>query len=383
MTSADAGLRVFAAPARYVQGPGALGALGSLLAEHGSRALVIGDTLVLDLLGDRVRAVLEPHGVSATCRALRGDITADAADTLAAPAADGDTALVDVVVGLGGGKSLDAAKAVALRLDRPVVTVPTIASNDSPTSAAVAMYDDRHVLVAVDHLRMNPVAVVVDTELIAAAPTGFLRAGVGDALAKKYEARGCADGTGLTPLGTRPLLTGLAIADACWSTIQEFAVPGLRDCDRGMVTPALEALVEAVVLMSGLGFENGGLSLAHSLTRGLMPARGASTAMHGHQVAWALLVQREVEGADDPELAELATFLTRVGLPTSLAELGMSEATPQEVDEIARLTMTAPHLDNLVRPTTQDDVVAAIRRVEHRARTQSDTRATASTATAP
>jgi len=207
-------LRIFAAPSRYVQGPGALEALGPLLAEHGTRPLVIGDAFVLDLLGERMGSLLVEAGLSATYRVLEGDITAAAADALAAPGADVDTGDVDVVVGLGGGKSLDAAKAVALRLDRPVVTVPTIASNDSPTSAAVAMYDDGHVMVGVDRLRTNPAAVVVDTELVVAAPTAFLRAGVGDAIAKRYEAAGCFAGTGVTPLGTRPLLTGVAIAYA-------------------------------------------------------------------------------------------------------------------------------------------------------------------------
>jgi glycerol dehydrogenase len=364
-----------------VQGPGALEALGPLLAEHGTHPLVIGDAFVLDLLGERVRTLLSDHGLSASYRVLTGEITATTADELAAPGADVDTATVDVVVGLGGGKSLDAAKAVALRLDRPVVTVPTIASNDSPTSAAVAMYDDRHVMVGVDRLRVNPAAVVVDTELVVAAPVAFLRAGVGDAIAKRYEARGCLDGSGLTPLGTRPLLTGVAIADACFATIRRHAVAGLRDCEAGRVTPDVEALVEAVVLMSGLGFENGGLSLAHSLTRGLMPARGASAALHGQHVAWALLVQREAEGADEEELGELTGFLADVGLATRLADLGLVDATAEEIEEIARLTMAAPHLANLARAVSHDDVVAAVQRVE--ARAQSATSTTASTATTP
>ena len=75
-----------------------------------------------------------------------------------------------------------------------------------------------------------------------AAPVAFLRAGVGDAIAKKYEARGCLDGSGNTPLGTRPLLTGVAIADACFETIRRHAAAGLRDCEAGEVTPDVGAL---------------------------------------------------------------------------------------------------------------------------------------------
>lgn len=356
-----AGLRVYAGPLRYLQGPGALDALGSVVEAYGPRPVVVTDAFVEELLGARVRTILSAAGLRPEVRLLPGEITAAAADELTASVRDAGTG---VVVGLGGGKSLDAAKAVAHRLDVPVVTVPTIASNDSPTSRAVAMYDDTHRLVSVDQLRANPHAVVVDTALVAAAPVAFLRAGVGDAIAKRFEAAGCAAGSGVTTLGTRPLAVGAAIATAAYDAIRAHGVAGLAACERGEVTDDLEALVEAVVLLSGLGFENGGLSLAHSLTRGLMQARGAQQALHGQHVAWATLVQRTAEGADD--VADLRAFLREIGLPVTLPELGMPDPTDDEVRAIARVTMGAPHLANLAVPVTEDDLVDAIRRVERR-----------------
>jgi glycerol dehydrogenase len=360
------GVRVFAAPGRYLQGPDALDELGRVLAGYGPRPLVVLDGFVRDLLGTRIDAILAAEGLTATYRLLDGEITPAAADRLSDLSGLPEESVrgLGVVVGVGGGKSLDAAKAVALRLGRPVVTVPTVASNDSPTSAAVAMYDDHHVMLSVDRLAQNPVAVVVDTRLVAEAPVAFLRAGLGDALAKKFEAEGCAAGTGVTPLGTRPLATGLAIADACYRTIRRHGAAGIRDCAAGVVGPDLEALVEAVVLMSGLGFENGGLSLAHSLTRGLMPARGAGSAMHGEHVAWALLVQRAVEGADDAELADLAGFLAEVGLPATLHELGLVAPSTEELAEIVRLTLAAPHLANLAVAVDAEDLLRAVDRIE-------------------
>ena len=68
------------------------------------------------------------------------------------------------MIGLGGGKSLDSAKGVAVLLDRPMFTVPTIASNESPTSASIAIYDDHHVMIAVDRMERNPELVLVDAE---------------------------------------------------------------------------------------------------------------------------------------------------------------------------------------------------------------------------
>jgi glycerol dehydrogenase len=357
-------LRVFAGPLSYVQGPGALDQLGDLVAANGPRPVVVTDAFVLELLGERVEGVLRGAGLRPEIRVLPGEITAGAADEIAASVADVSTGLV---IGLGGGKALDAGKAVSLRLGVPVVTVPTVASNDSPTSKAVAMYDDQHRMVSVDQLPANPHAVVVDTALIAAAPVHFLRAGVGDAVSKTFEAAACAAGTGVTTLGTRPLRIGAAIAAAAYATLREHAVPGLAACGRGEVTDDLEALVEAVVLLSGMGFENGGLSLAHSLTRGLMQARGASSALHGQHVAWATLVQRVAEYAADEEVAELRGFLREVGLPVTLPELGMDAPTADEVRDIARVTMTAPHLANLARPVSEGDLVAAILEVDNQA----------------
>ncbi len=354
-------LRIFAGPLRYVQGPGALDSLGSLVAPYGPRPVLVTDPFVRDLLGDRVTGILSAAGLSPAVRVLDGEITAAASDAITDSVRDVGAG---VVVGLGGGKSLDAAKAVALRLGLPVITVPSIASNDSPTSKAVAMYDDDHRMVSVDQLASNPHAVVVDTALIAAAPAHFLRVGVGDAVAKRFEAAACAAGTGVTTLGTRPLLVGSAIADACYAAVRAHAAAGLAACERGEVTSDLENLVEAVVLLSGMGFENGGLSLAHSLTRGLMRARGACSALHGQHVAWATLVQRVAELAPEVEVADLRTFLRSVLLPVSLSDLGMPDPTDEEIRGIAAVTMTAPHLANLARPVTEDDVVAAIVEVE-------------------
>ena len=104
-------------------------------------------------------------------------------------------------------------------------------------------------------------------------------------------------GTGKTPFGTRPLHTAIVIADACYQTLRKHAADALEAVERREVeaTTRSKSVVEAAILMSGLGFENGGLSVAHSLTRGLVKARGAKEAVHGDQVAYGLLVQLAFE----------------------------------------------------------------------------------------
>lgn len=354
-------LRIFGSPRRYVQGPGALDQLGTSARPYGSNPVLVGDVHVMTMLGEKLRGLCVAEGLEPFCLTLEGEITRPAIAGLQARLGDLDASLV---IGVGGGKSLDAAKALAVKLGKPVFTVPTIASNDSPTSAAIAMYDDNHVMIAVDRMDANPDLVLVDTALIAQAPVTFLLAGIGDAISKKFEADGCLGGTGVTPFGTRPLLTAIAIADCCYRTIRQHGVAAVAACKRKEVTPELEAVIEAAVLMSGLGFENGGLSLAHSLTRGIVKTRDAMDAIHGYQIAWALLAQWAAEERSDQDILDLMAFYREIGLPASLPELGMRNPTAREIDQMAEWTMVAPHLANLDRPVDPAMLAAAIRRVE-------------------
>lgn len=339
-------IRAFGGPRLYIQGPGALRELGGIVAGIAGHAAVVGDGDVLARYGDAIAATLAGAAVTTGSAALRGEVSDRAVAAL-------DAALpreAGVVVGLGGGRSIDAAKAVALRRGLPVVTVPTAASNDSPTSRIFVMYREDGALDRVEKLPRNPEAVVVDTELLLRAPPALLRAGIGDGLTKRFEAEGCAAADGITPQGTKPLRTPGAIAALGFATLVEHAEQALADAAAGRLTPAFEAVVEAVILMSGLGFENGGLSLAHSLTRGFTREAAVAHTPHGEQVAFGLLVQLRLAPGEEAMLRRLHPFCARLGLPVRLAGIGLSRTDVAALDRIAAATMTAPHITHLPGP---------------------------------
>ncbi len=351
-------IRIFGGPTRYVQGPGAINRLGDLTERLTRFPLVIVDAEVLPFVetplslafSDRDHAVIP----------FSGEVTVSAIEALMARAAEGS----DCVIGIGGGKGLDAAKGVAHRLQLPFIAVPSIASNDSPTGRSMAIYNDDHVLVAIESIADSPLLVVADTALIANAPARFLRTGMGDALAKKFEAeRAFADGAD-NFFGTRQLRTALAIADACYTTLREHGVAAMAAAERHQPDEAFEAVVEANVLMAGLAWESGGLSYAHAVVRGLVKARGALKAPHGDHVAYGTLVQLAIEARSDGFIRDVIGFNRSVGLPVSLRDMGMDAPEEAEIAEIVRLTAIGPKGGRIIVAAAPDAIAAAIMRVE-------------------
>ena len=181
-------IRRFGGPRLYLQGPGAIRELGDVVAGITRLAALVGDADVLARYGVVIEDILLGAGVAMGSAALRGEVSDSAVAAL-------DQSLpreAGCVIGLGGGRSIDAAKAVALKRGLPVITVPTAASNDSPTSRIFVMYRQDGALDRVERLPGNPEAVVVDTEILLRAPPALLRSGIGDGLTKRFEAEGCA-----------------------------------------------------------------------------------------------------------------------------------------------------------------------------------------------
>ena len=353
-------LRQFVAPPLYLQGPGALDRLAEIAASLGRKPLVVTDPDVERLLGARLRAIL---GDVPLLR-LDGEITPNA---LAALAEQARPLGCDVVLAVGGGKALDAGKAVARDTGARVISVPTIASNDAPTSQAIALYADDDHRFMVESLGRNPDAVLVDSLVIAAAPPRFLLSGIGDGLAKYAEAEGAAASPfGLTPLGMLPSVAGLALARAARDTIHADATAALAVAGTGATSPAFERVLEAVILLSGLGFENGGLGVAHAMTRGLILAERTKRHPHGEQVAYGLLVMLALE-PDGVRLRDESAFLAAIGLPTALRDFGEGAVDDGEIRFLAEQAMTAPrHIANYGRTLDADILAGAIRRVEER-----------------
>lgn len=355
----DGARTVYGGPGRYIQGAGALDLCGMLAKGLGLHAIMVTDPDILGLYGARVRASVVASGLDLTVLTVSGVPKPDTAASLLArlPAVK-----APVVLACGGGSAIDAGKALAHDMGAPIITMPTAASNDAPTSKNFVLYDDHHRLVDVGHMPKSPAYVLVDTKILASAPRLLFAAGIGDAIAKLSEAAACAAADGRNLFHARPPLAALAIARACEETLLAYGCDAYDAAGTGEVTLSFEAAVEAVVLMAGLAFENGGLSLTHAMTRGLSAVGDTVLTPHGFQVAYGLVVQKALEGV--PMDAPLSRLFTHVGLPMSFRELSGRDLTEEEIGVIARLTMSAPMARNFPPGTTETRLCDTLRAVE-------------------
>lgn len=266
------------------------------------------------------------------------------------------------VMGLGGGSALDAAKAVAHETGLPAFIVPTIASTDAPCSAVSVVYKDTGGVSRYITLTKPPEVVLADTGIIARAPVRFLAAGMGDGLSTWFEARAnrrAAGGSGAI------LQAGEAIARRCYEVLLADAAGAKAACEANQVTDALDRVVEAVLLLSGLGFENGGLAAAHAVHNGLTHLEETRPYLHGEIVAFCTLVQLVLETAGQEELEEVLRFNTGLGLPVTLDQIGLGEAEDSRLLAAAREACSpANPMGNMPIPVAPGDVVLALREAD-------------------
>jgi glycerol dehydrogenase len=344
---------VFAAPPRYVQGQGALDALGDELERlRSARPVVLCDPNVRAALGPRLEAV-----AGATIVDFNGEASAGEIERVAGLVRELGA---DAVVGVGGGKTLDTAKAVAHPAALPLVVVPTIASTDAPTSSLALVYEDDGTFREFRVYGRNPDVVLVDTTIIASAPVRFLVAGIGDGLSTYFEADASARAGRHALAGGPPLLAASALARLCYDTLLADGVAARQAVERGVVTPAVERVVEANTLLSGLGFESGGLAAAHSIHNGLTAVPETHHRWHGEKVAFGVLALLVLEGRPRELLDEVVDFCLQVGLPVTLADLGL-DPDPAVLAQIAAVACAEGEtIHNEPFPVTPAMVVAAL-----------------------
>lgn len=356
-------MRVFASPSRYIQGENALFENAKSILQLGNHPVLLCDELVYDLVGKKFEQYLIRYG----CEVLPVFFKGEASDNEINRVVDlANEHGCDMIIGLGGGKTVDSAKAIADILEHPVVIAPTIASTDAPISALSVIYSDEGAFERYIFYDKNPNLVLVDTRVIAKAPKRLLASGIADGLATWVEARAVMQANGSTMVGEKQSLAGLAIAQKCEDILFSDGLQAMAACDAQVVTPALDNIVEANTLLSGIGFESGGLAAAHAIHNGFTALTGEIHHLtHGEKVAYGTLVQLFLENKPKEELNKYIRFYQQIGMPTTLKEMHLESASYDDLLKVGKqATIEGETIHQMPFEISASDIAQAILAVD-------------------
>lgn len=353
---------VLIAPHKYIQGPGVLAETGTYVALLGKKPLVLWDSCVKDIVGETVLKSLEAAGLEVIDVQFQGDSTREEVDRVAQIAQEQGA---DIAIGIGGGKALDTAKAAAVKVGLKMVTVPTIASNDSPTSAATVWYDEQGNCTGFECWPFNPDIVLVDSRVIAGGPVRAFVAGMGDALATWVEAEAAYKTRAINLGGGVSTQAAMALAQLCFDILLDHGIEAKRAVENKVLTPAVEKVIEANVLLSGLGFESGGLATAHMIANVLPSFPECKNLMHGEKVGFGIISQLCLDDDIDTEdLYDIVDFEIAIGLPVTFADLNLEDVTPERLQPIGEVcagegSLCANHPFEVTTQSIIDAMIAA------------------------
>lgn len=332
-------LSLTVAPARVLRGFQALEQSGEAIARLGQRPLVLGGDRTLAALSPQLQSILEKQQLSYSFASYSPDCSEASLAALREAVASHQA---DFIIGLGGGKAMDTAKLLAYQCKLPVVTVPTSAATCAAWTALSNVYSDGGAFLYDVGLDRCPDLLVLDYSLIQTAPQRTLVAGIGDALAKWYEA---SVSSGDSPLTL--IIAAVQQARVLRDILFQKSADALKEPGSDVWREVVDAAVLLAGVIGGLGGAQCRTVAAHAVHNGLTHLPAAHDALHGEKVAYGILVQLRLEEMiQGKHLAasarqQLLKFYAEIGLPQTLDDLGLGHITLAELRQAAEIACSA------------------------------------------
>lgn len=323
------------APAQVIRGAGILAQAGEMIARLGQRPLIVGGDRTLAVVRPCLQPALERYGLVGA-EATYGADCSEASLTALRQAVESHAA--DVVIGVGGGKALDAAKLLAFQCDCAIVTIPTSAATCAAWTALSNIYSEQGAFLYDVPLATCPHLLILDYTLIQTASQRTLVAGIGDALAKWYEAS-VSSGQSEQTL----IIAAVQQARVLRDLLLQKSVAALQSPGSATWCEVVDATVLLAGVIGGLGGAQCRTVAAHAVHNGLTHLLESHDTLHGEKVAYGILVQLRLEEMLQGNLLaatarqQLLNFYGEIGLPQSLADLGLAQVTLADLQRSAEV----------------------------------------------
>lgn len=245
------------------------------------------------------------------------------------------SSVVDALIAVGGGKVLDLVKAASDLTHTPHVLIPTLSSNCSPWTPLSVIYDDSGTFIRYDIYPESASLVLIEPRILLKAPLNLFIAGIGDTLAKWYEADVQMSVLEHKPV---PLAISYYTAKQCKDLLIQHSEGAIKAVETGILNDDFVKVTETIIVLGGMvggfGDHYGRIAGAHAIHNGLTILEETHSALHGEKVAYGILVQLVLE-EKWLEINQLIPFYRKLGLPASLNDLGVKEIPEAVINSVA------------------------------------------------
>lgn len=355
-------LKVTVGPAQYVRKSGLLSEIGLYIEKFGKKAVLIGGNISREIVETKLREGMANMGITLEQslwyggEASRTNVN-DLVETL-------NRVDYDVIIAAGGGKALDTVKAVAHRVNKPLVAIPTIAATCAATTPIWITYSDEGEFTDISRDSKVPDIVLVDADVILQSPVRYLIAGIGDTLAKWFETKTSVKKAAPNARNQ----TAIAIAGQLYETMLNIGKQSVVSMEEKRMTSELEDMIDAVILISGSVSGYGGddcrTAGAHAIYSGLTIFPEVHETYHGEIVAFGILALLCMEGEEEKEIEDLISYYQEVNLPYTLQQMNVTKLSEAQWKELGEVSVTIEDMANMPFDVTPDMVVAAVKQAD-------------------
>lgn len=341
-TSSPSLFNLTIAPSSIIRGENAISQSGEMISRLGKSPLIVGGKPSLNVIQSFLKPVFTQQQLPYQTGSYHPDCCEKSLETLRQIVLKDQ---IDLIIGIGGGKSLDTAKLLAHQCHLPIITIPTSAATCAAGTALSNIYSSEGAFLYDVSLPKCPDLLILDYTLIITAPQRTLVAGIGDAIAKWYEAS-VSSGQSEKTL----LIAAVQEARILRDILLQKSILALQEPGSEIWRDVVDATVLLAGIIGGIGGAQCRTVAAHAVHNGLTHLLPSHGTLHGEKVALGILVQLRLEEIiQGNKLAtsarqQLLKFYQEIGLPKTLSELGLGNITLSQLRHAAEISCQ-PHSD--------------------------------------
>ncbi|MTI62032.1 MAG: iron-containing alcohol dehydrogenase family protein [Firmicutes bacterium] len=350
------------APVLYLNEEGLIKKSGQIVAELGKRALISGGPRALQSIENDLVSSLDKAGIAWEKHVFKGECSENNINLIMSKA---NNISAEVIIGVGGGKSLDCAKVVADRCGLPIVTIPTIAATCAAVTPLSIVYNDAGEYQLDYYLRSNPDLVLVDPIVITNAPVKYFTSGILDALSKWYEGRAAVKNIDNPDIFTA---SAIKLAELLYTRINKQGEEAIKLVKYKKTGQALKDVIDLNIFTTGIiqsiGQKTCRGAAAHSIHNALTIIEESHELLHGLKVGYGIVVQLFMEDLPEEEIKEVVYFFRKLGLEPSLKGLKLPYS-KKIIEGVAQKATTDPVMRLMPFKVSKEMVISAIDKLEN------------------